>query len=470
MTSVSRRRFLRRSGSVAAGFFGLRAFCHAAGAEAADDSAPAGYGPLVEDDRNILDLPDGFRYRVISCAGDALDDGLVLPGLPDGMAAFAGPKGQTIVVRNHELRPTQRNAFGKGNQLLEKVDRSRFYDYGQGKLPAAGGTSTVVFNTATQRVERQFMSLLGTERNCAGGPTPWNSWITCEESVTRAGEHKDGYFVEQDHGYNFEVPATFEVMLADPTPLTAMGRFNHEAVAVDPPSGIVYQTEDRSDGLFYRFIPNKPGHLAAGGRLQALQLRDHQQADTRNWDAQSPTIEVGRKLPVGWIDLDEVESPEDDLRQRGFAAGAARFSRGEGIWRDRRQYFFACTDGGAAKAGQIWRYVPSPHEGTDRESEQPGTLELFIEPNDTRLLQNADNLTVAPWGDLIVCEDHDGPPCRLIGVTPQGEMYLFALNRLHSELAGACFSPDGTTLFVNMQDAGLTVAITGDWRRAARKS
>ena len=259
------------------------------------------------------------------------------------------------------------------------------------------------------------------------------------------------------------MPATADIAVADPIPLKAMGRFNHEAIAVDPKSGVVYETEDRHDGLLYRFVPNSPGHLSAGGKLQALQIVGHKRVDTRNWDPALGHIEPGKQMQVEWIDLEDVESPNDDLRFRGHAAGAARFARGEGIWTGKHEVYFACTNGGAKKAGQIWRYVPSPAEGTKQESEHPATLELFIEPNNTELLLNADNLTIAQSGDLIVCEDHDKTPCRLVGVTPQGELYLFGLNHLKTEFAGACFSPDGSTLFVNLQKPGLTLAITGPW-------
>ena len=125
------------------------------------------------------------------------------------------------------------------------------------------------------------------------------------------------------------------------------------------------------------------------------------------------------------------------------------------------------TNGGAVTMGQIFRYQPSPHEGTPREAEQPGMIELFAEPNDSELLRNCDNLTIAPWGDLIVCEDTKGVN-RMIGVTPAGEFYTIAENvsPTGSEWAGACFSPDGTTLFANAQKDGYTIAITGPWPAA----
>ena len=231
--------------------------------------------------------------------------------------------------------------------------------------------------------------------------------------MQKAGGTYDG-----DHGYNFEVPASADIGLADPIPLKAMGRFNHEAVAVDPKTGIVYETEDRGDSLIYRFIPDTPGELAAGGKLQALKIRDLKSADTRNWRDRNQKIfwwtynpvPVGETLAVEWVDIENVESPNDDLRMQGYdGKDAAKFARGEGIWYGENQgkgeFYIACTNGGIAYKGQIWRYIPSPYEGTSREAQEPGTIELFIEPNDSNLMENADNLTVTPWGDLIICED-----------------------------------------------------------------
>jgi secreted PhoX family phosphatase len=421
----------------------------------------------VPDPHKILDLPESFTYRVISREGERMDDGLRVPGACDGTAAFAGPGGTTILIRNHELLPEQRGSgpFGRKNELLDLLNPARIYDRGGGKAPGLGGTTTLVYDTRTGKLERQFLSLAGTVRNCAGGPTPWGSWITCEETVLRAGEGA----LEQDHGYNFEVPASAEVALADPVPLKAMGRFNHEAVAVDPKSGIVYQTEDRDDGLIYRFIPEVPGKLHLGGRLQALVVADAASLDTRNWDG--PVVRAGQSMAVTWMDVTEIDSPQDDLRQRGFQAGAARFARGEGMWYGNDAIYFACTNGGAAKKGQVWRYVPSPYEGTHRAAEAPARLDLFIEPNDGSLVENADNLTVAPWGDLVLAEDGVGEKAAekqfLVGVTPEGRVYPLARNAQNSaELTGVNFSPDGTTLFVNLFSPGATLAITGPWQRA----
>ncbi|MEX2137640.1 MAG: alkaline phosphatase PhoX [Pirellulales bacterium] len=467
---TSRRSFLAMTGATALGFAGLRTYLSfpqtARGQSAPAPTKPgAGYGPLVPDPHKILDLPEGFSYRVISRQGERMDDGLRVPGNCDGSASFAGPDGKTIIIRNQELLPDDRSGgpFGRENKLLDLVKPCMLYDRGCGKHPALGGTTTLVYDTRTGKLERQFLSLAGTIRNCAGGPTPWGSWITCEETVLRAEKGR-----ERDHGYNFEVPASAEIGLADPVPLVAMGRFNHEAVAVDPHSGIVYQTEDRDDGLIYRFIPHAPGKLRLGGRLQALVVSDAPSLDTRNWE--KPTVQAGQPMEVTWIDLDEVESPLDDLRHRGFAAGAARFARGEGMWYGNDCIYFACTNGGVAKKGQIWKYVPSPHEGTRRAAEAPGRLELFIEPNDGRLVENADNLTVAPWGDLVLAEDGVGEAAAeqqfLVGVTPEGDIYPLARNAQNStELTGVNFSPDETTLFVNLFSPGATLAVTGPWHQ-----
>jgi secreted PhoX family phosphatase len=450
---VSRRRFLRTAAAVTVGFAGLKR--HALWAEAAP--IEHGYGSLVPDPEGILDLPKGFSYRIISRTGDAMDDGLLLPGEPDAMATFSGPQGRTLLVRNHELTAGAKEvgAFGEHNQRIDKLSKEEFYDWGRGTDPGLGGTTTVVIDPEG-RVERQFLSLAGTVRNCAGGPTPWGSWITCEETVQLADES-----YEQHHGYNFEVPAQSEIGRAQPVPLRDMGRFNHEAVAVDPQSGAVYETEDRGDGLIYRYLPHTKGALASGGRLQALAVVDAPSLDTRNWE--ETLVRPGERMAVRWIDMENVRSPKDDLRLRGFAQGAARFARGEGMWYGREAIYFACTSGGPNRKGQIWRYVPSPVEGTSAEGQQPGQLELFVEPNDGGVVDMADNLTISPWGDVVICED--GPEDQyLVGITPEGQFYKLAHNaHNHSEFTGSVFSPDGQTLYVNIQTPGLTLAIRGPW-------
>lgn len=430
---------------------------------ASTGTAARGYGVPIADPASIIDLPSGFSYQVVARAGDEMPDGLLVPGLPDAMAAFAGGEGRTIVVCNHECMGTL-GAFGPKNERLARISASKLYDLGAGVTPCAGGTTTFVWDTRAQKLVSQHLSLAGTLRNCAGGATPWGSWLSCEENVFTTGEHKEDYLqLQKNHGYVFEVPAKAEASIADPIPLVAMGRFMHEAVAVDPRTGIVYQTEDREDGLIYRFIPKTRGDLRAGGKLQALSLASGAR-DSRNWPGDEPHLQVGAKHAVKWIDMENIEAPDDDLRTRGFEDGACRFARGEGMWMGEREVYFVCTSGGRKQIGQVFRYIPSAHEGTEAEAKSPGHLELFIEPNDPARVQNPDNVTIAPWGDVMLCEDHAGEDVRLVGVTPAGALYTFARARAKGEFAGATFSPDGTTLFVNIQQSGITLAITGPWR------
>ncbi|HEX8552024.1 MAG TPA: alkaline phosphatase PhoX [Abditibacteriaceae bacterium] len=460
---ISRRTFLRDAAATALGFYALRecVLSQDVFAQAATASATGRYGDLVTDRNKILDLPRDFSYRVISRSGQPMHGGLRVPGMPDGMAAFGGPNGKVILVRNHELQNEWKSSGPFGNDLenLKLVNRAHFYDFGGGTAPSLGGTTTLLYNPAKGAVENQWLSLAGTIRNCAGGPTPWNSWITCEETVYPKGTNG----AERDHGYNFEVPATATPRLAAPIALEAMGRFNHEAIAVDAKTGIVYQTEDRDNGLIYRFIPNMPGQLARGGKLQALAARDTTSLETRNWDF-ATRLPKGIVVETRWIDMDEVHSPKDDLRTRGFASGAAVFARGEGMWsavaNGKSEIYWACTNGGQNKKGQIWRYLPSPFEGTAQEAKQPGRLELWAEPNDGDVCNNADNLTVSPRGDVYFAEDGKAPN-GIAGISRKGELFRFARVNSSSELAGVCFAPDGKTMFFNAQKDGLTFAVTG---------
>ena len=174
--------------------------------------------------------------------------------------------------------------------------------------------------------------------------------------------------------------------------------------------------------------------------------------------------DISKWIQARWVNIDEVESPDDSLRQQGYAKGAALFARGEGMWYGNGSIYWACTNGGPFMRGQIFRYIPSPFEGTPREMVRPGLLQLYIESQASSLIENCDNITVAPWGDLFICEDKSGS-CRILRVTSTGEISKFAINTYSSsELAGACFSPDGQTLFVNIQKNGQTLAITGPWR------
>ncbi len=457
MSSPKTRRDFLKDTALAVGFIGLQAYM-----TGCSKSTGVGYGPLQDDPKNLMKLPKGFSYTSFSKTGELMDDGLFVPGAHDGMAAFPLDSDRVILVRNHEMGPgNPENGPFKGDQTLLKQYRDKHYDAANDTGNSSGGTSTLIFNTKTQTLEQHSLSLLGTLRNCSGGPTPWGSWITCEETNILAG----GDF-EKDHGYCFEVPASSQMGLALPVPIKGMGRFNHEAVAVDPKSGIVYLTEDRGDGLIYRYIPNEPGRLVNGGRLQALCILDEPSRDTRNWPKEKqPEFPIAQAVSTTWIDLEDVEAPKDDLRHRGYITGAARFARGEGMFYGNDTIYFACTNGGPQEFGQIFKYTPSRFEGTAEESKAPGKLELFVESHDSQLMQACDNLTVAPWGDVVIVED-DNESSAIVGITPKGQLYHIGQVAIKSELAGACFSPDGSTLFVNVQKRpGQTLAITGPWNR-----
>jgi len=448
---ISRRRFLT---TTSLAFASLQQYSRGSGS----DRLIAPLGPLKKDPKGLLDLPEGFTYRVISRMGDAMTDGLKTPGKPDGMAAFPGKDGKVVLVRNHELSlaMSRLGPFENNLQLPESIDDALLHDSGEaGREPHLGGTTTLVFDPATGKTVIEFLSLTGTDRNCAGGAMPWGSWITCEEPEDMSSPRG------RQHGWCFEVKAEENPGLQKAVPLKALGRFCHEAVALDPATGILYLTEDRTDGLLYRFLPKTPRDFTEG-RLQALAVIGKPSADLRNYDPAATWPSEGDAMEVKWIDVEDPESPLDDLRFRGFKAGAARFARGEGIHFSDEGIFICCTDGGPDRRGQIFRLHPS---GSAEKSDR---LELFIQALEDDILTNGDNLCPAPWGGVVVCEDlvdssfasHTHVRC----VTPEGKIHTLARNpKDNSEFAGCCFSPDGKWLFVNLQDRGLTFAITGPW-------
>ena len=428
----------------------------AAAAPVAAARTTSPFGPLVEDANEILDLPQGFGYRVISTAGQTMDDGLNVPPRADGMAAFAAGDDRLFLICNHENHPAREGAFGEDNELLPKLDRRLLYDAGGGITPGTGGTTTLVYAPSSGQVLSRHLSLAGTEVNCAGGATPWGSWLSCEECFESPGvtrERGRDVHREMRHGYVFEVDPQ-QPQRGGAEPLTAMGRFEHEAAAVDPTNGIVYLTEDKHRSLLYRFLPHVPGRLGEGGRLQALALRGHPGFDTRNWEIPGQ-MPVGQWFEADWIDIQEPDPASNEVRLAGFADGAARFARGEGLTLADGSLFMTATIGGEQRLGQIFEYRPRRRAG--------GSLRLLVESGIDGVLRNADNLTMAPWGDLVVCEDTAGS-CGLIGVSVEGAQYVLARNRYtSSELAGICFSPDGKTMFVNIQERGMTLAVTGPW-------
>ncbi|HEY7785033.1 MAG TPA: alkaline phosphatase PhoX [Pyrinomonadaceae bacterium] len=418
--------------------------------EASPDAALLGrLAPAATENtrENLLSLPEGFHYTVIGQTGDKMSDGHPTPHAHDGMAAFE-VNGQLRLVRNHEVnRPVGVPGAAIGPNAYDPL--------------AGGGTTTLIIDPRKRTIIRDFVSLSGTLINCAGGPTPWGSWISCEETVlgpekfkTASGQEQGGF--SKPHGYCFDVPAAANEPV-NPVPLKAMGRFVHEAIAVDPRTGIVYLTEDKGHSGFYRFIPKEKGRLAAGGKLQMLAIKGRARYDTRT--QQKP----GEELPVAWVDIPDPDpaAAERDpwaVYKQGIAAGAATFNRLEGCLYGRGKIFFSSTDGGDKRLGQVWEYSPSP--------QGDGTLKLIFEPTDPALLNMPDNLCLTKNGNLIICEDN-GTSVHLQLLTRSGQISPVAHNVVPGfetrEFAGVTLSPDGQTLFVNVQIPGMTFAIWGPW-------
>lgn len=438
LCGLDRRYFLRATGSAFGALLASGCLIRT-GSLAARDLA--GYGPLKTDPNGILDLPEGFSYHILSRLGDAMSDGGTVPDKADGMGCFQLDQGELALVRNHELVPTD----SAGGPI------AKGFGMRNGEF-VPGGTTHIVLDAGTLAVKRQFRSLGGTIRNCSGGVTPWNTWLTCEESPTGPGQ-RFGDGLSRNHGWVFDVPAAATGLEAA-EPLTGLGRFNHEAACVDPITGVVYQTEDRDNSVLYRFLPDEPGNLRTGGRLQAMQIEGLR--DTRNWAEIS--MAVGQTFQVNWIDLVDVGAPEDDLRHRAAAAGASLIARGEGIHMGVDDLYVCATSGGAKRLGQIFRLIPGRGRSDDR-------IELFFESESAEQFNYGDNLAVAPNGHLVVCEDQytDIVDNHLQGITPDGLAYKLGRLRLQTELAGACFSPNGKWMFVNAYSPTLTFAITGPW-------
>lgn len=442
MTAIDRRAFLRRGAAVGAGLsgagtlqalFATSAAAAQAGRGQAGITAPGngGYGPLAPAGPELA-LPAGFSYVAFGRTGEIMGDGRPTPPAHDGMAAFDDGSGLVRLVRNHELRGTGVAQAAPAYDAL-----------------APGGTTNLVFDTRRMQLVDSRISIAGTSTNCAGGPTPWGSWLTCEETTAQLGE---------PHGYVFDVPADATGPV-DPVPLKAMGRFVHEAVAVDPATGVVYETEDRGSSGFYRFLPQQPGNLAAGGRLQMLAVRARPQYDTRTGQR------VGKPLPVTWVDIEDPD-PADAatnsvaVYQEGLSKGGATFDRLEGAWYADGRVYFNSTSGGDASQGQVWQYTPRGRSG--------GQLVLLFESPGEAVLDSPDNITVSPrTGGLVLCEDGGGEQ-YLRGVNDDGQIFDFAQNLLSdNEFAGATFTADGQVLFVNVQTPGTSFAITGPWQRGA---
>lgn len=460
---LSRRRMIRSSLAAAGvlGFEGLSARI-AQGAVFAEEQA-ASYGPLrpvasENTGATVVALPPDFRYTILGRGGHPMDDGLKAPFAHDGMAAF-NVNGELRLVRNHEIMapgfPISAGPYA--------------YD-GLG----AGGTTTLVIDPVTRLTQRQFVSLSGTAGNCAGGRTPWGSWISCEETTAGIGA---GF--SKPHGYCYEVPAAANTPV-DAVPLRDMGRFLHEAAAVDPETGIVYLTEDSDRAGLYRFLPRKPGVLSAGGRLQMLAIRDTFRYDT------SKRQRVGETRPVTWVDIDDPDPSDAETNtyavfDQARNKGATKFQRLAGAWFSDGRLFFIAPEGGDRSIGQVWQYRPYSRRpmmmGRQRSAgrgfvtETAGELTLLFESTAPEVMTLPDNVCVSPRGSLVICEDPKTRPAFLRVLTPSGQLFDFAQNVVpnneHSEFAGVTFSPDGQTMFVNLQKHYITLAIWGPWERGA---
>ncbi|MFG2113713.1 alkaline phosphatase PhoX [Streptomyces sp. NPDC048718] len=460
--SATRRQILAGTGASVAGIAFAGAFSElfagtAAAAPAGGGALPgnhAGYGPLVPDPDGLLDLPAGFSYKVLSRQGDPLRSGEgLVPGNHDGMGAFAGRRGRVHLVRNHENRVTAPIGVPTVAGLT--------YD------PGAKGGCTVLELDGRDNVLGERVGIAGTAVNCAGGLTPWGTWLTCEETEDRAGTN--GY--TKDHGFIFEVDG------ADPhrtgaVPLTAMGRFQHEAIAVDPRNGIVYETEDafnRPFGLFYRFLPNKPlggtGSLRAGGALEAMRVPGVPDL--------SVVQEPGTRFEgIQWVPVPDPLATETPIRLQDFGPkGITHAQKLEGCyWGGQAVYFVSsfarAKDGSAATHyGQVWKYEPGPRRLT--------LVVVFGPDTDVRLPgESPDNICLAPTGGLMVCEDGEGAQ-HVFGVSRKGEVYAVARGAQNigtpeapewGEFAGVTFSPDGSTMYVNCYTPGTTFAVRGPWK------
>lgn len=381
---------------------------------------------LVRDPRKILDLRRGLEYRIIERTFDPMTDGHRVPAAPDGMACFAGPKNTWVLMRNHELDHNLALGPFRGKPVPEAYDAR-----------AAGGVTRVVLDATTGERLSSNLVLAGTLRNCAGGPSPWG-WITCEETTVR------------DHGYAFLCSTSAE-RVAAPRRIPGYGRFRHEAAAINPRTSIAYLTEDQRDGCLYRFVPHE-AHDPFVGKLQALC-----HAHEPNF-ALSAGLKTGQSIPVSWVDINDPTPTSDKVRHEAARAGAAQLSRGEGIWFADDTVWICSTDGGRAGAGQVFALGVG---GKDNDK-----LRLVAESPGRSVLDMPDNITIAPWGDIVVAEDGSGEQ-YVRAITRRGEVIDLAKNaKSQGELAGVCFSPDGSTLFLNLQLDGMTVAIRGDFPNA----
>jgi secreted PhoX family phosphatase len=482
---IDRRTVLKGSAAVAGGAMIGGPFQGLVAAPANALGAPAFRGlRALPDERDgvvRLHLPEGFSYRSFHDTeySVVLDDGTNLPGRHDGMGAFAGPDGNVTLVRNHEV-----NGSGVGLAFGPIGDHT--YDRN------AQGGCTVIEVSLEGEVAQAWTGLNGTMMNCSGGQMPWGAWITCEETVNGPDVGPDftrasNIPLEKPHGYIFEVPTEGT---ASGEPITKAGRFPHEAVALDPVDGYLYLTEDNFafPSGFYRYKPKthpmEAGHIDNDGTLQMLAVKGQHEAHLEAHQVK------GANYTAEWVDIDDPDptfpytpgatapTTNDEalvyVGGQGRAQGAAHFSRLEGAIYDNGVVYFTATQGGGEAMagpnsisgygngfGQVWAYHC-----------RSGKLQLVFQSPGQMTLDFPDNITTSRRGTLILCEDSSGDN-YLRGLSRGGQLWDIALNRLVSktgaprfgdEFAGSSFSPDGHTLYVNIQSSrGMTFAIWGPW-------
>jgi secreted PhoX family phosphatase len=427
----------------------------------------AGYGPLVKDPAGILSLPKGFTYKVVSKAGETLlESGQPSPSDPDGAALFEDGSGGQVMVLNHEV--------GGSEPYPVPALPGLTYD-----PSARGGTTTLVMDGNGNR-RSEYVSIAGTHNNCAGGRTPWDTWLTCEETEIRKGTvaFTGGPALQEDHGWVFEVDAFDRAANEDPVPLKFLGRYSHEAVAVDPRSSTIYLTEDANTphGLYYRWTPPK-GFTGGKGALRELALSEG--GDTagslqamscslgrRHIRDLSEATAVGTRYQVTWVDVPDPLAQTTSTRLQLTPDQVTGSRKLEGAyWGDGGAYFVAsfarASDGSTHEHdGQVWFYDPSTSTVTLK-----SIFGVNPDPTADTHYDGPDNIVLDPHGGLILAEDGEGIQ-HLVGVTDQGKAYPLARNEVSgSEFAGPTFSEDGSLLFASIQEDGYTLAITGPWGR-----